>query len=183
MTGEAAAALERLGAYRVWIGSESGSQRILDAMERGVTVEQVKSATATLRAHGIETGMFLMWGYEGEEIADIEATVDLVKDAAPDIFFTTVSYPIKGTKYFEKVAARAVATTAWAAGSDRDFAVKGRHSRRFYDQATKYLRSSVEAHRLRSAGDAASLSRLPRAVFSARLARGRLARFAAEVEA
>ena len=183
MTEEAAAALARLGAYRVWIGSESGSQRILDAMERGVTIEQVKGATALLKKHGIETGMFLMWGYEGEEIADIEATVSLVKDAAPDIFFTTISYPIKGTKYFETVAARAVATTAWATGSDRDFAVKGRHSRRFYDQATKYLRSSVELHRLRSSGGAPGLSRIPRAFLAAKLARMRLDRLSDEVEA
>jgi radical SAM superfamily enzyme YgiQ (UPF0313 family) len=183
MTEEAAAALARLGAYRVWIGSESGSQRILDAMERGVTVEQVKNATALLKKHGIETGMFLMWGYEGEEIADIEATVSLVKDALPDIFFTTVSYPIKGTKYFEKVADRAVSTTAWETGSDRDFAVKGRHSRGFYDEATKYLRRSVEAHRLRAQGGLARLPRLARALVAARRARSRLERLSGEVEA
>ena len=183
MTEEAAAALARLGAYRVWIGSESGSQRILDAMERGVTVQQVKDATALLKRHGIETGMFLMWGYEGEELADIEATVALVKDALPDVFFTTVSYPIKGTKYFEKVADRAVATTAWETGSDRDFAVRGRHSRRFYDEATKYLRRSVEAHRLRSERGLARLPRLARALVAARRARLRLESLAGEVEA
>jgi len=183
MTEEAAAALARLGAFRVWIGSESGSQRILDAMERGVTVEQVKSATALLKKHGIETGMFLMWGYEGEELADIEATVDLVKDSAPDVFFTTVAYPIKGTKYFEKVADRAVATTPWATGSDRDFAVRGRHSRRYYDAATKYLRSSVELHRLRRERGLSRLPRLARAFLDSRRARARLVRCAAEVEA
>ncbi len=183
MTEEAAAALARLGAFRVWIGSESGSQRILDAMERGVTVEQVKSATALLKKHGIETGMFLMWGYEGEELADIEATVDLVKDSAPDVFFTTVAYPIKGTKYFEKVADRAVATTPWATGSDRDFAVRGRHSRRYYDAATKYLRSSVELHRLRGESGLSRLPRLARAFLASRRSRARLVRYAAEVEA
>lgn len=183
MTEEAAAALARLGAYRVWIGSESGSQRILDAMERGVTVEQVKAAAALLKRHGIETGMFLMWGYEGEEIADIEATVALVRDTLPEVYFTTVSYPIKGTKYFENVAGRAVATTEWASGSDRDFAVKGRHSRRFYDQATRYLRRSVEVHRLRSSGDAGRFARLPWAFLSAKLARFNLWRLASESEA
>lgn len=183
MTEEVAAALARLGAFRVWLGAESGSQRILDAMERGVTVEQVKAAAALLGRHGIETGMFLMWGYEGEEIADIEATVALVRDTLPEVYFTTVSYPIKGTKYFESVAERAVATTEWASGSDRDFAVKGRHSRRFYDQATRYLRGSVELHRLRTSRGAGRLARLPWLFLSAKLARFNLSRLASETEA
>jgi radical SAM superfamily enzyme YgiQ (UPF0313 family) len=83
--------LAQLGCTRVWIGSESGSQRILDAMERGVSVEQVRSAVALCKRMGIQTGMFLMWGYDGEEISDIEATVDHVKQCRPDVFFTTVS--------------------------------------------------------------------------------------------
>ena len=61
--------LAELGCLRVWIGSESGSQRILDAMQRGVTVEQVRRAVALCKQTGIQTGMFLMWGYEGEEIS------------------------------------------------------------------------------------------------------------------
>ncbi len=71
-------ALASLGCFRVWLGSESGSQRILDAMKRGVKVEQVQNAVKQVQARGIEAGMFLMWGYEGEEIEDIEATVDRV---------------------------------------------------------------------------------------------------------
>ena len=69
--------LAEMGCFRVWIGSESGSQRVLDAMERGVTIEQVQSAVTLCRSRGIQTGMFLMWGYEGEELEDIEATVQL----------------------------------------------------------------------------------------------------------
>ncbi len=98
--------LAEMGCFRVWIGSESGSQRILDAMERGVTVEQVQTAVALCKSHGIQTGMFLMWGYEGEELDDVEATIRHVKKTDPDIFFTTVAYPIKGTPYFSQVAAR-----------------------------------------------------------------------------
>jgi len=139
----AAELLAELGCMRVWIGSESGSQRILDAMERGVTVEQVQHAIALSRRNGIETGMFLMWGYDGEEIADIEATVEHVKTCRPDIFFTTVSYPIKGTPYFEKVRERLVAIEPWAQSSDRNFAISGRHSRAFYRHADELLRSET----------------------------------------
>ena len=96
--------LAELGCFRIWIGSESGSQRILDAMERGVKVEQVQKAVELSRARGIQSGMFLMWGYEGEELQDIEATIEHVKRSNPDIFFTTVAYPIKGTPYYDEVA-------------------------------------------------------------------------------
>src|SRR5262249_47457921 len=127
-----------------WIGSESGSQRILDAMQRGVTVEQVRRAVSLAKANGIQTGMFLMWGYDGEEISDIEATVDHVKQCRPDIFFTTVSYPIKGTPYFEKIKPRLVSIRPWHESTDRDFSIANRHSRSFYRAADELLRSEME---------------------------------------
>jgi anaerobic magnesium-protoporphyrin IX monomethyl ester cyclase len=139
--------LAEMGCFRVWIGSESGSQRILDAMERGVTVEQVQSAVALCRSAGIQTGMFLMWGYEGEDLSDIEATVDHVKKSNPDIFFTTVSYPIKGTPYFSEVAERVDSAKPWSESSDREFRIRNRHSREFYRFADKLLRSEVELYR------------------------------------
>ena len=142
-----AATLQELGCMRVWIGSESGSQRILDAMDRGVTVEQVRRAVGLCKANGIETGMFLMWGYDGEDISDVEATVDHVKQCRPDVFFTTVSYPIKGTPYFDKVAARLVNIKPWSKTSDREFAVRGRHSRRFYKYADDLLRNEMSTQR------------------------------------
>ena len=95
LNDEALDLLSELGCYRLWIGSESGSQRILDAMQRGVTAGQVQSAIAKCRQRGIQSGMFLMWGYEGEEIEDIEATIEHVRRSNPDVFLTTVSYPIK----------------------------------------------------------------------------------------
>src|SRR6266568_81573 len=140
--------LAELGCFRVWIGSESGSQRVLNAMQRGVTVEQVRAATALAHSRGIKAGMFLMWGYQGEEVEDIEATVEHVKLANPDVFFTTVAYPIKGTPYFDEVSSRLVSLKPWAEGSDRDYRIRGRHSRRFYQYADQLLRSEVELARL-----------------------------------
>jgi radical SAM superfamily enzyme YgiQ (UPF0313 family) len=145
--------LAEIGCFRVWIGSESGSQRVLDAMERGVTVEEVQSAVALCRSHGIQTGMFLMWGYEGEEVDDIEATVQHVKRTNPDIFFTTVAYPIKGTPYFAEVAGRVEAVKPWNVSSDREVRVRDRHSRRFYSFADRLLRSEVELGRMQAKSD------------------------------
>lgn len=137
--------LAELGCFRVWIGSESGSQRILDAMQRGVKVEQVRTAVALCKSNRIQTGMFLMWGYEGEEIEDIEATVEHVKQCRPDVYFTTVSYPIKGTPYFDKVASRLVSIHPWSETTDRDFKIQGRPSRRFYQHADDLLKGEMAA--------------------------------------
>lgn len=151
-------ALAELGCFRVWIGSESGSQRILDAMQRGVTVEEVQTAIALLKAGGIETGMFLMWGYAGEELEDIEATVRHVQRSRPDIVLTTVAYPIKGTPFFDEVAPNVVSARAWAEGSDRDYRIRGRHSRGFYQHADRLLRNEYALSKLNNgAGHDAAL--------------------------
>ncbi|HLG95808.1 MAG TPA: radical SAM protein [Bryobacteraceae bacterium] len=146
-----AGTLAELGCFRVWIGSESGSQRILDAMQRGVKVEQVRQAVAWCKANGIQTGMFLMWGYDGEELTDIEATVDHVKACRPDVYLTTVSYPIKGTPYFDQVSDKLVRIRDWQDSTDRDFTIRGRHSRRFYGFADELLKAEMAADADRSA--------------------------------
>ncbi len=140
--------LAELNCFRVWIGSESGSQRVLDAMRRGVTVEQVQSAVGLCKSRGIQTGMFLMWGYEGEEREDIEATIRHVKVSNPDIFLTTVAYPIRGTAYFDSVQDRVVNPKGWQEGSDRDFQIRGRHSRQYYQHVDRLLRAEVDLGRL-----------------------------------
>ena len=140
-------ALEELGCWRVWIGSESGSQRILDAMHRKVSVERVVHASALLRKRGIEVGMFIMLGYDGEELADLHATVRHLKRAAPDVFLTTVSYPIKGTPYYEAVESRVRSAVPWHARSDRDLTIAGRPSRRYYDFARRWMTAEVARDR------------------------------------
>jgi anaerobic magnesium-protoporphyrin IX monomethyl ester cyclase len=147
---QVADALAELGCFRVWIGSESGSQRILDAMERDVTVEQVQTAIALCRSRGIQSGIFLMWGYEGEEISDIETTIEHVKRSDPDVFLTTVAYPMKGTPYFSEVAGRIENLKPWKLGTDREVRIRGRHSRSFYKFADQLLRSEVELEQLRN---------------------------------
>jgi anaerobic magnesium-protoporphyrin IX monomethyl ester cyclase len=148
LNSEAADLLAELGCFRLWIGSESGSQRILNAMERGVTVEQVQAAVDLCKARGIQTGMFLMWGYEGEELEDIEATIEHVKRTDPDLFLTTVSYPIKGTAYYQRIASSLVQVKPWGISSDREIVVQGRRSPEFYENADKLLRSEVKLARL-----------------------------------
>jgi anaerobic magnesium-protoporphyrin IX monomethyl ester cyclase len=143
---DVAEALKSLGCFRVWIGSESGSQRVLDAMKRKVSVDQVRDAADRLRRHGIEVGMFIMLGYDGERIGDLQATVDHLKSTAPDIFLTTVSYPIKGTPYYQQVADR-LAPQDWAEATDRDLVIKGRPVKTYYDFARRWMVASVATDR------------------------------------
>ena len=162
--------LAEMGCQRLWIGSESGSQRVLDAMDRRVKVGQVREMTHLLRRYGIQTGMFLMLGYEEEEMADLEATVDHLKAASPDLFLTTVAYPIKGTPYYDRVRDRVVARGAWAERTDRDLEVAGRRSRRFYSFAARWMAGEVAVHRQRQ-NQRRSLIRLAKGWINAKVGR------------
>jgi radical SAM superfamily enzyme YgiQ (UPF0313 family) len=143
LTPEMMDLLAELGCFRLWIGAESGSQRILDSMGRGVKLEQVHRAVEMCRERKVESGMFLMWGYEGEDIEDIEATINHVSRSRPDIFFTTVSYPIKGTPYHSKISEKLIQIAPWGKTSDRELRIRGRHSRNFYAHADRLLREEV----------------------------------------
>lgn len=179
MKEDVLATLADMGCYRIWIGSESGSQRILDAMQRGVKVEQVQWATQMAQRYGIEVGMFLMWGYDGEELEDIEATIDHVKKANPNIFFTTVAYPIKNTPFYHKVEAQLELGKDWVRATDRDYVIRGRHSRRYYQFADSWLRNEVAGFRLEPSDPAAAAEKYA----AAAAARAGLLASAAEVEA
>src|ERR1700723_1294307 len=174
--------LAELGCFRIWIGSESGSQRILDSMDRGVKIEQVQQAVAMSRERGIQSGMFLMWGYEGEELEDIEATIRHVSVSQPDIFFTTDSYPIKGTPYYKKMSDPLVQLQPWGTSSDRDLKVKGRHSQKFYSYADKLLKEEVQLARL-AGTPAANSERATSLRQSIELSRAGLLSSVSEVEA
>jgi radical SAM superfamily enzyme YgiQ (UPF0313 family) len=143
---DVADALRELGCWRVWIGAESGSQRVLDAMQRRVSVDRVVETSARLRHRGVQVGMFIMLGYEGERPEDLRATVEHLKRAAPDIFLTTVSYPIKGTPYYDAVASRIARPGPWARTTDRDLDVRDRPSRRYYDFARRWITGEVARH-------------------------------------
>lgn len=126
-------ALRASGCKRLWIGSESGSQRILDAMSRHVSVEQVQAMTRLAQDNGIEVGMFIMLGYAGESREDIEATIRHVRRCRPDQLLTTVAYPIKGTAFYNEVRDRLILPELpFEVWNDRMIGIAGRYSRRFY---------------------------------------------------
>jgi hypothetical protein len=123
--------------------------------------------------------MFLMWGYEGETLEDIAATVEHVRLSDPDVFLTTVSYPIMNTSYYRTVADRVVPTRPWDEASDRDYVVRGRPRRAYYQEADRWLKGEVAAARLEGTDPAAAARE--RTVAAA--ARQAMAALASDVEA
>jgi radical SAM superfamily enzyme YgiQ (UPF0313 family) len=114
MTRDTVDALQRAGCVEVWMGAESGSQRILDAMEKGIRVEQIREARENLRRHGIRACMFLQFGYMGEEWGDIESTIDMVRDLRPDDIGVSVSYPMPKTRFHQIAAAQLGVKANWS---------------------------------------------------------------------
>jgi radical SAM superfamily enzyme YgiQ (UPF0313 family) len=162
--------LAGMGCRRLWIGAESGSQRVLDAMKRGTNAERMREMVRLLQEYDIEAGTFIMLGYDGEEQSDIEATVAHLKAALPDHVLTTLAYPIKGTAYYEAVQDRLVPYSSWEEGSDRDLGVSGRHSRRYYRHAQRWIDAEIARARLSRQTGARLAARL-RAQLHSRLGR------------
>ncbi|MBV6443493.1 MAG: Ribosomal protein S12 methylthiotransferase RimO [Saprospiraceae bacterium] len=144
--------LKDCGCFRVWIGAESGSQRIIDAMDRRVEVGQVREMIKAARREGIQAGTFIMLGYPGETEADIRETVKHLKDSNPDLFTITVAYPIRGTGLYEEVQATSVASLLWAERSDRDIDFQRTYPRRYYDYAVRWTVNAVHWHKAKVAG-------------------------------
>jgi anaerobic magnesium-protoporphyrin IX monomethyl ester cyclase len=125
-------ALAEAGCQIVWIGAESGSQRILDAMDKGTKVEQITKAAALLRQQGIQVGFFLQFGYPGETLADIERTLEMVRETLPDDIGISVSYPLPGTKFFEAVGGEMGGKQNWVDSNDLDMMFNGPFATPFY---------------------------------------------------
>ena len=127
-----AAALKKAGCQTVWVGAESGSQKILDAMEKGDHVEDIYRAAELLHAQGIEVGFFLQFGYPGEGWHDIQRTLQMVRDCMPDEIGISVSYPLPGTKFYERVKLELGARQNWVDSEDLAMLYRGPFPTEFY---------------------------------------------------
>jgi anaerobic magnesium-protoporphyrin IX monomethyl ester cyclase len=125
-------ALARAGAQTVWMGAESGSQAILDAMDKGTRVEQIHEAARRLKRAGIQVGFFLQFGYPAETRADIEKTIQLVRDCDPDDIGISVSYPMPGTKFYAAVRGQLGEKQNWQDSNDLAMLYQGPFSTDFY---------------------------------------------------
>lgn len=131
--------LARAGCASVWMGAESGSQAILDAMDKGTRVEQIEKASQMLKAQGIQPAFFLQFGYPGEEWEDIELTLDLIRRALPADIGISVSYPLPGTPFYERVAREMGDKANWTDSNDLAMMFRNTYSPAFYRQLHRYV--------------------------------------------
>ncbi|HMT30079.1 MAG TPA: radical SAM protein, partial [Bacteroidia bacterium] len=139
--------LKETGCYRVWIGAESGSQKIIDAMDRRVDVQQVREMIRKSKDFGIQSGTFIMIGYPGETEADLVETLHHLKSSNPDYYTITVAYPIKGTPLYIETEPDFTIKPAWDEGTDRQIDFKRNYSRKYYDYAIRWIANEVALHK------------------------------------
>jgi len=143
MTRNTVAELRRAGCQEVWMGAESGSQRILDAMNKGIRVTDISEARENLRQHGIRACYFLQFGYPGECWAEIEETIAMVRQTRPDDIGVSVSYPLPGTRFHEIVSAQMGHKSNWKDSADLAMIFRGAYSTEFYRALADALHAEV----------------------------------------
>jgi anaerobic magnesium-protoporphyrin IX monomethyl ester cyclase len=154
-------ALARAGAQTVWMGAESGSQKILDAMDKGTRVEQIHEAARRLKRAGIRVGFFLQFGYPGETRDDIEKTIQLVRDCEPDDIGISVSYAMPGTKFYEAVREQLGEKQNWQDSQDLAMLYQGPFSTEFYRKLHSVVHKEFRARKAwKSLRNARTVARL-----------------------
>jgi radical SAM superfamily enzyme YgiQ (UPF0313 family) len=139
-------ALARAGCENVWMGAESGAQKILDAMDKGITVDQIYGATRLLRKHGIKPSFFIQFGYPGETKEDIGKTIRLINELLPDSLGISVSYPLPGTLFHERVKAELKNKANWTDSDELQLLFRNTYSPSFYKQLHRYVHKTYRCH-------------------------------------
>lgn len=147
MNEEVIQLLKESGCFRVWIGAESGSQRIIDAMDRRVEVTQVREMIIKAKKAGIEAGTFIMLGYPGEKKEDIEETIQHLKLSDPSFYTITIAYPITGTPLYNEVKSTLSSDTNWSEGTDREYDFKRTQKKVYYQHAIRWVNNELNYYR------------------------------------
>ena len=140
-------ALVRSGVETVWVGAESGSQKILDAMDKGTRVEQIYQATRLMKEKGIRVGFFIQFGYLGETREDIDSTLKMILDLMPDEMGISVSYPLPGTKFYEVVKDQLKEKQNWTDSDDLAMMFRSTYSSEYYKQLHQYIHAVYRKHK------------------------------------
>ncbi|HPR27894.1 MAG TPA: radical SAM protein [Chitinophagales bacterium] len=131
--------LAAAGCDEIWIGAESGSQMILDAMDKGTTIEQIRESTMLMKKHGIKPCFFLQFGYPGETRKEIRETIDLVTGLLPFDIGISVSYPLPGTVFYDRVQAGLKQKTNWTDSDELAMMFAGTYSPEYYKKLHRYV--------------------------------------------
>ncbi len=139
--------LRRAGCDIVWLGAESGSQKILDAMDKGLTTGEIAEATARLKAAGIRVGHFVQFGYPGEGMKEIASTLAMLRTTKPDELGISVSYPLPGTAFYDRVQSQLREKRNWTVSSDMAMLYQGPFTTAFYRHLHVYVHRDFRLRR------------------------------------
>lgn len=146
-------ALEESGLDIVWVGAESGSQKILDSMEKNVKIDQIIEVRKKLKQHNIKVGFFIQFGYIGETYEDIKLTEKMLMDLMPDDIGISISYPLPGTKFYESVKGDLKQKANWNDSDDLALLFRNSYSPLFYKLLHRYIhkifRKKQNIHRIK----------------------------------
>ncbi|MGC4100707.1 B12-binding domain-containing radical SAM protein [Ferruginibacter sp.] len=131
--------LARAGCTNIWMGAESGSQKILDAMDKGTTVQQIYEASMLLKRNRINPSFFIQFGYPGETKEDIDLTLRMINRLMPHEIGVSVSYPLPGTVFFEKVKSQLSEKTNWTDSDEMALMFRNTYQPAFYKQLHSYV--------------------------------------------
>jgi radical SAM superfamily enzyme YgiQ (UPF0313 family) len=138
--------LARAGCENIWMGAESGSQKILDAMDKGTTVEQIYVATQLLKKNGINPSFFIQFGYPGETKEDILKTIRMINQLLPHEIGISVSYPLPGTPFYERVKNDLIEKTNWTDSDELALMFRNTYAPAFYKQLHRYVHKCYRKH-------------------------------------
>jgi len=91
------------GAYAFTVGIESGSQRILDSMKKGLTLKLIEEKINLINSTGLEPNGFFIIGYPGETVDDIKATIQFAKKLKLKRAHFSNFLPLPGTEATRKL--------------------------------------------------------------------------------
>lgn len=146
LVDEEVSAMASSGCDNVWIGAESGSQKVLDSMDKGTTIEQISTATLLMKKHGIKPSFFIQFGYPGETKEDIALTISMINELLPHEIGISVSYPLPGTLFYEKVKAGMQQKTNWTDSDEMALMFSNTFSPAYYKQLHKYVHQNYHLH-------------------------------------
>jgi radical SAM superfamily enzyme YgiQ (UPF0313 family) len=144
------AALAASGCENVWIGAESGSQKVLDAMDKGTTIEQIHQSTKLMKKHSIKPSFFIQFGYPGETKEDIALTIAMINQLLPFEIGISVSYPLPGTLFYERVKADLKTKSNWTDSDEMALMFTNTFPPSYYKQLHKYVHSNYHQHLARN---------------------------------
>jgi radical SAM superfamily enzyme YgiQ (UPF0313 family) len=147
MTHTTVAGLKRAGCAEIWMGVESGSQNVLDAMDKGLQVSDIVTARSRLSDEGIRACYFLQFGYPGETWEDIQQTIALVRDTRPDDIGISFSYPLPGTVFYDRVQEQIGAKRNWTDSDDLCVMFRAAYKDEFYMALRNALHAEVNSWR------------------------------------